>query len=149
MTRQERNSAALKQLHPVFRPKVIAVISDLEGHGWRPLIPKDSGWRSRARQAELKAEGHSTVTFSFHCAFEPGGIPASLAADVVDERHLWDLPDDHLYWKHLGSSARAHKLIWGGAWRNFPDRAHIQLLPNTRLASIRAATRAGRPLPVG
>jgi hypothetical protein len=42
------------------------------------------------------------------------GKPASLAADIIDADHGWNVPRS--FWLILGSSALAHGLSWGGLW---------------------------------
>lgn len=140
MTRSARNSAHLRKLDPRIRAKVAAVLSDLSGHGWQPLIV--SSYRSVAEQAALKAAGRSTVSFSFHNHAQ-GGIPAALAADIVDARYLWTIPQGHQYWRHLGSSARAHGMTWGGDWKRFPDVAHIEIKGISLAQAKRETNRKG------
>ena len=65
--------------------------------------------------------------------------PAALAADIVDRRYLWNIPQNHQFWRHLGSSARAHGLTWGGDWKRFPDGAHVETKALT-LAQARKET---------
>lgn len=135
MTRSERHAfieRKLQQVHPNLARKVRAIISDLEGHGWEPTI--GSGWRSVEEQRAILARGDSTVSFSFHNA-ELNGKPAALAVDIVDARWGWDSPKR--FWTHLGSSANAHKCVWGGNWKRFPDVAHVQLLSNDMLAKVK------------
>jgi hypothetical protein len=38
------------------------------------------------------------------------------AADVVDERYGWGKGGTKLFWLHVGSSAIAHGLRWGGSF---------------------------------
>ncbi len=113
----------LDQLDPRIHLKVAAVLSDLAGHGWKPKIAE--AYRTVASQRRKKAAGTSTVDWSFH-NHTIHGKPAALASDIVDERYLWNIPQDHQFWKDLGSSAKAHGLKWGGDWNRFPDVAHIE-----------------------
>jgi peptidoglycan L-alanyl-D-glutamate endopeptidase CwlK len=107
-----------------IRPKIAAILKDLEGHGWQPRIA--SSYRSLAEQQALKDAGRSTVSFSFH-NHTYKGLPAALAADIIDRRYGWSIPQGHQFWRHLGSSARAHGLTWGGDWKRFPDVAHVEI----------------------
>jgi hypothetical protein len=124
----------LARLDPRIREKVAAILSDLRGHGWRPIIA--SSYRSMEEQTRLKAAGRSTVSFSYH-NHSLSGRPAALAADIIDSRYAWAIPQSHLFWRHLGSSARAHGLTWGGNWRKFRDVAHVE----TRVITLAQARR--------
>lgn len=119
----------LSQLHPTLRRKVLAVLSDLKGHGFPAKIA--SGWRSLAEQKVLYDHGRSKVLFSFHNATRGDGTPCSLAADIVDERLGWNAV--YRFWELLGRSAAAHELYKAAAW----DRAHVQLLPNSELQRVK------------
>lgn len=118
-----------------IRAKVAAILSDLRGHGLEPMIAQS--WRSVAVQKQLKAQGRSTVSWSFHNATK-GGKPAALAADIVDRRLGWSASQD--FWQKLGSSARAHNLTWGGDWRRFRDVAHVEINTLTLAQARRQST---------
>lgn len=117
-----------------IRAKVAAILSDLRGHGLDPVIAQS--WRSTKEQAALKANGRSTVSWSFHNA-TIRGKPAALAADIVDRKLFWGASQD--FWRKLGSSAKAHNLTWGGNWKRFRDVAHVEIkgltLPQARRQS--------------
>jgi peptidoglycan LD-endopeptidase CwlK len=115
----------LKGCHPDLVRKVRAVITDLQGHGLRPVVVE--GLRTPERQAALYAQGRT----------KPGKIVTDTlvskhilgkAADIVwaDKRGqpTWDAPAAH--WDLLGSAAEAHNLEWGGRWRR-RDFPHVQL----------------------
>lgn len=53
---------------------------------------------------------------------------AGLACDIVpviNGKLDWDVPEG--LWEMLGRAARAHELEWGGDWKSFVDRPHVQL----------------------
>jgi hypothetical protein len=139
------NEKRILTLHPKLRTKVRKVLEGLKARGYQPLVA--SAYRSPEEQLRIYRQGRSTVRFSYHCAQEKGQ-PAALAADIVDARYLWNVPQDHAFWKALGHLARAQGLVWGGDWRTFPDVAHLQLLPNEKLSAVRTATQKRRPLPL-
>lgn len=145
-SRQQRNLARLNLLHVALRPKVAAVLRDLEGHHWQPLIDA-AAHRTIEQQRALVAQGRSTVRFSFHNCTSRSGAPESLAADIFDARYGWDSP--RLFWLQLAASAEAHGLdsgiyfglkrtkaalraaIVAGKWDEAPQRlgwdpAHVQ-----------------------
>lgn len=113
-TRRARvNSERLLKMYPVQARRVAAVIKDLEGHKYRPLIDAQV-YRSAAQQADLVRRGHSKVYYSFHNVTGKTGRPESLAADVVDAAKFWDA--DRAFWMKLNSSAHAHSSTTGVAW---------------------------------
>lgn len=46
-------------------------------------------------------------------------------AFVVDGQVKWDVPDS--WWKAFGALAVAVGLVWGGNWKSFVDRPHVEL----------------------
>lgn len=129
MTNEQRkiaNAQRLQKIYPTLRPKIAAIISDLEGKGWQPVIDGQV-YRTPAQQARLKAEGKSKVSYSFHTVTGPNGEPQSLAADIVDIRYAWNAPSR--YWLQLASSAEAHGMQTGIRWGlSTPKRAIINAL---------------------
>lgn len=107
--RAARNAERLSELHPWLRPKVAAVLRDLEGHGWRPRIHQ--AWRSTAEQAEAYRLGRSKLRWGFHQATGAAGAPEALAADIVQDDAPYREPRQYLLM--LASSARAHGLETG------------------------------------
>jgi hypothetical protein len=113
VVRRESNTARIGKMNPYMRPKVKAVLSDLEAHGYRPLI--DSGvYRTPAEQREKVRKGYSKTLYSFHNATTLDGKPDSLAADITDARWGWD--SGAAYWLKLAKSAEAHDLETGIRW---------------------------------
>ena len=126
--RRRVNARRLLELNPVFRPKVQAVLADLESHGLRPYIA--TGYRSRAEQAKKKADGFSKVSFGLHNCTTKTGKPDSLAVDIVDADLLWNAPRS--FWLKLISASEAHGLESGGFWG----------LNKAKRALVRAAIKA-------
>ncbi len=127
----------LQSLEPGFRVKVEAVLAALTASSFAPRIV--FGWRSAAVQKKLKAEGKSTLSFSFHCSQHKDGTPNSWAADIIDKR--WAYSEDaeaNGFWEALGAAAKAQGLVWGGDWKTFPDVSHIQGRANSELAATKA-----------
>lgn len=116
--RRAANSARLQEMYPPMRPKVAAIISDMESHGWKPYV--DPGiYRSKAEQMAKYRAGVSKVTWSFHNASSCDGnprasscTPGSLAADIIDANGGW-LHTPKKYFLQLASAARNHGLETG------------------------------------
>ncbi|WP_395089756.1 hypothetical protein [Armatimonas sp.] len=110
--RTERNAQKLKECNPIFRSKVKAILTDLEGHGWRPRIQE--AWRSPTRQKQLLADGFTKVGWGMHNATTEDGRPDSLAVDILDD----DQPNKEStrFLLMLAASAKAHGCITGIDW---------------------------------
>jgi hypothetical protein len=125
----------LASLEATFRPKIERVLASLKQQGFKPKIV--FGWRSVAVQAQLKREGKTKVSFSFHNAQKPNGTPNAWAVDVVDERWAWNEPDCHKFFRALGATGKAEGLVWGGDWESFRDWAHLQGRQNSELGRVK------------
>lgn len=115
MTEEIRNRLNCERLLKVdvsIRKKIKAVLTDLEGHGLKPLIAAEV-WRDPALQLKLFKQGRSKLRWGFHCATR-NGKPASLAADIVDAAKGWNASKE--FWLKLAASARAHELQSGVYW---------------------------------
>lgn len=113
LQRHRDNTERLQLMNPGIRPKIRAVLTDMEHHGYRPLI--DAGvWRSAAQEAAKKASGVSKVSYGFHNCTTPAGKPDSLAADITDNRWFWGSPTP--FWLTLAGSAESHDLTTGIYW---------------------------------
>ncbi len=117
LKRASDNETRVALMHPYMRPKIRAVIGDLESHGWRPLIDAQV-YRSPAQQAKLKARGVSSVSYSYHMVTDKDAkgrpVPASLAADITDKRWAWK--SGNQYWLMLASASESHGLVTGIRW---------------------------------
>lgn len=126
----------LQSLNPLLRPKVEAVLVALKKRGYQPKV--FFGWRSVARQLELYQQGNSKVKFSFHNAQRADGTPNSYAVDIIDSRYGWSpQAKGSGFWNALGEEAKKQSLYWGGDWASFRDWAHVQLVANSMLASVK------------
>jgi peptidoglycan L-alanyl-D-glutamate endopeptidase CwlK len=110
----------LAGLEPAFRGKVVAILQELAGKGWKPFVAE--GLRTQSQQDEKVRLGYSRTRNSRHLTGH--------AADIVDRRWGWGGPaasTSHQFWQDLGTAARARGLTWGGDWRSFKDVAHIEV----------------------
>ena len=110
--RKDRNTERLTECNPIFRKKVTAILTDMEGHCWRPRIQE--AWRSPARQKQLLADGFTKVGWGMHNATTEDGKPDSLAADILDDDH--PNQESTKFLLLLATSAKAHSCITGIAW---------------------------------
>lgn len=95
-----------------YRNKVAAVLDELTGKGFDPVIAEAS--RTQAQQdAKVKA-GYSKTRKSKHVAkrYEDN---RSRAADIIERGKGWN-GTSRAFWLTLGRCATRHGLEWGGLW---------------------------------
>jgi hypothetical protein len=117
----------LQQLHPALAAAVRAMIADLAAQG--TVVEVVQGLRTFAEQDALYAKGRTA----------PGAIVTQarggesnhnfgLAVDLcpfTNDKPDWNAP--MAVWAAIGASAAAHGLEWGGQWKKFLDKPHVQL----------------------
>jgi peptidoglycan L-alanyl-D-glutamate endopeptidase CwlK len=134
--------------HPKVRQPLADLRSDLVAKGWKPEFR--TTYRTLRDQQVKYILGYSKERFGYHNV-RIGGIPQSLAVDVIDKRYGWNAPKK--FWADVGQSAQKHGLAWGGNWKNFPDVAHVQasgkwatqLMANQRRVNRQAVERERFP----
>lgn len=117
----------LKKVHPELARRVRMVIENLAKAGVQVEVVQ--GLRTVAEQDALFAQGRS----------KPGKVVTNarggqsnhnygIAVDVVpfaDGKPNWEAPNS--IWIAIGGEAEKVGLEWGGNWKKFLDRPHIQL----------------------
>ena len=117
----------LQQLHPALASAVRAIIADLAAQGM--VVEVVQGLRTFAEQDDLYAKGRT----------KPGAIVTQarggesnhnfgLAVDLcpfTKDKPDWNAPMG--VWAAIGASAAARGLEWGGQWKKFLDKPHVQL----------------------
>ena len=160
--RATRNSIKISELHPSFAVKVRAILRDLEGKGWSPVIV--CGWRSEEEQLRLYKQKRTKIKYGFHNITGKNGKPESFAVDIIDANLGYKAPN--AFWLMLASSALAHGcetgVLWTGAnillrkriadaikERKFYeykgplgwDPSHVQMFPSSKLADLKKGWR--------
>ena len=139
---KESSERRLKQLHPAFAAAVRATIADLADKG--TVVEVVQGLRTFEEQDALYAKGRTA----------PGQIVTQarggesnhnfgLAADLcpfTNDKPDWNAP--MAVWAAIGTAAMAHGLEWGGQWKKFLDKPHVQL-PSMTVKECASWYRAG------
>jgi len=123
-------------LDPVFAQKLEIFEKKLAAGGIKVILTW--GYRSTTEQNVLYAKGRtapgSVVTnarggYSWHNF----GFAADYAF-VIDGKVTWNGP-----WDIFGKLAKQCGLEWGGGWKTFKDRPHVQWTKGMTLTQMRAA----------
>ena len=129
-------SASRAGLDPAFARKLVIFEKTLADHGIKVVLTW--GYRSIESQNELYAKGRtapgSIVTnarggYSWHNF----GLAADYAF-VINGKVTWNGP-----WDAFGKIAAQCGLEWGGSWKGFKDRPHVQMTDGRTLSQMRAA----------
>ncbi len=124
----------LTHLYPEFREKVLSLLDDMAhyaakhmiGYEWRVV----EGFRTAKYQKSLYAQGRTRkgpVVTNADGYKNESKHQSSLAVDVVPfHGHDFDWTGKREWWQYLGHVARKHGLEWGGDWRSFVDKPHVQ-----------------------
>ena len=121
------SEARLQKLHPALVAALRRVVADLAAQGI--TIELVQGLRTFEQQDALYAKGRT----------QPGQIVTrakggesnhnyGLAADLcpfTNDTPDWNAP--MAVWAAIGVAAAAHGLEWGGAWKKFIDKPHVEL----------------------
>jgi len=134
-------------VHPVARELFKRVLNELVSLGYNPVVVEV--YRSPEKQRmlyaqgrtdqQLRAKGYTTAEIQ---AYRKLGYTADKrkvsytlssmhsrgrAMDIawwVNGKLTYNVPDS--WWKLYGSIAQKHGLVWGGSWKTFVDRPHIE-----------------------
>jgi peptidoglycan L-alanyl-D-glutamate endopeptidase CwlK len=132
----------LKKVHPELARRVTALIQTLAKRGYTVEVVQ--GLRTFAEQDALYAKGRTA----------PGEIVTNakggqsnhnfgLAVDLcpfVGGRPQWnDIPG----FTRIGAEAAKHGLEWGGGWKKFIDKPHVQLPGLTVAQCLRLYKKGG------
>lgn len=111
-------------LQPLVKRKADEVVKEMELLGFPIRITQ--GFRSIEEQDKLYAQGRTT----------PGQIVTNakggesfhnygVAVDVVFRKEGYNAPET--LWQTFGTVGKKHGFEWGGDWKTFKDRPHLQM----------------------
>lgn len=111
--------------HPYLLAKVVIIVADAKSKGIDLRVVQ--GYRSSDFQQKLYNQGRTTsgsiVTYS------PAGMSYHNYGWAVDvcEYTNGQINWDSKHWKEIGEIGKKQGLVWGGDWRKFVDKPHMQL----------------------
>jgi len=120
------SSRDLNLLHPSTRAKALKLMAACGEKGLNVLLYDTR--RTRAEQNRLFAQGRTA----------PGRIVTNASGDSMLSMHMWSIAVDFCknvrgqefsdagFFTQVGELAESFGLEWGGRWRSFPDRPHLQ-----------------------
>ena len=117
-------SKDLLELHPKVRERFKSFLEELRKRTGQDILFSWT-YRNKDQQAEMLKKGTSSVDYamSWHNNEDENGNPASLAADIFNNipGKLYDID-----WKIVKKVCQEFGLEWGGDWKSFPDKPHVQ-----------------------
>ncbi|MDX1378752.1 MAG: hypothetical protein R3307_07885, partial [Anaerolineales bacterium] len=119
--RIQRNTIKIQELHPSVRPRMEAVLRELESYGYRPRIQE--AWRSPKDQLAAYKAGASKVRYGFHNVTADDGTKEALAADVWDDDRPFTAKTHFML--HLLAAAEKNGLTTGIRWSLSENRIEL------------------------
>ncbi|MGC3970594.1 MAG: M15 family metallopeptidase [Pirellulales bacterium] len=137
-----RNAKALEGLDPVAKAKFLELLAKLEEAGEEILI--DSGYRSAEEQDALYAKGRTKtgkIVTNARAGYSLHNF--GVAIDVVPAvaktgELLWSGKESAKRYEAIVSIAKSIGIEWGGDWKSFPDKPHLQYTQGLTLADFRS-----------
>ncbi len=123
----------LAGVHPFLIAKVAKILDAMRVLGFEMLVT--DGLRTAAEQLALYRQGRTlpgpivtqadgVTRKSNHQVRADGFGHAVDCCFVVNGRASWD---DRHPWRLYGEMAKTLGLVWGGDWKGFTDRPHVEL----------------------
>lgn len=125
-------SRDLSLIHPKLQVIVAKVIEECKQLGLPVLIT--DGWRSKEEQDKIYAQGRTTPGVIVSGASYPYSAHNwGVAVDFCRNVRGREYEDGDNFFKRVADVAKKYGLEWGGDWKNFVDKPHLQLkeyMPN-------------------
>ena len=119
-------SRDLTLLHPKLQALIPKIIAECAAQGLPVLIT--DGMRSKEEQDELYAQGRTkpgqiVTSVRYPNSMHNWGVAFDFCRNVKDREY--DDTDNFFY--RVAFVAKQYGLAWGGDWRSFKDKPHLQL----------------------
>jgi peptidoglycan L-alanyl-D-glutamate endopeptidase CwlK len=119
----------LEGVHPALVEKVKRILHAMAELG-HPMVVTN-GVRTQAEQDALYAQGRTKpgaiVTYAKVSNHQPKADGFGRAVDcafLIDGKPAWP---EKAPWRLYGEMAKALGLVWGGDWKRFTDRPHVEM----------------------
>jgi hypothetical protein len=120
--RIQRNATKILELYPSVRPRMEAVLRELESYGYRPRIQE--AWRSPKDQLAAYKAGASKVRYGFHNVTAADNVTKeALEADVWDDDRPFTAKTHFML--HLLAAAEKNGLTTGIRWSLSENRIKL------------------------
>lgn len=119
--RIQRNIVKIQEMYPTMRPRMEAVLRELESYGYRPRIQE--AWRSPKDQLAAYKAGTSKVRYGFHNVTGSDDTKEALAADVWDDDRPFNAKTHFML--HLLAAAEKNGLTTGIRWSLSENRIKL------------------------
>lgn len=131
-------SRDLSLLHPKLQAIVQKVIAECAEKGLPVLIT--DGWRSKAEQNAIYAQGRTTPgvivsQVNYPYSAHNWGIAVDFCRNVRGREY----DDSDGFFAKVAAVAKQYGLDWGGDWKNFTDKPHLQMreyMPGNSLTQL-------------
>lgn len=123
-------------LHPALRSVIPQILARCQDAGLSMLVTET--WRTKAEQDTLYAKGRTA----------PGKIVTNVR--YPDSAHCWGVAfdfcrnvrgqeyDDHdAFFERVARIAKPFGLSWGGDWRTFVDKPHLELTEFSSISTLK------------
>lgn len=133
------NSRLLGDLHPVVANKAQTLIHNCAEKGLK--IISTSTKRDDEYQATLYAQGRTKPGSIVTNMEVTGAHGFGLALDVVPViggKAVWN---DEQAWQIIGTEAKKLGFVWGGDWKSFIDKPHLEFTDGLKFSDLRAGKR--------
>lgn len=119
-------SRDLTLLHPKLQKILPTIIKACESQGLPVLIT--DGMRTKAEQDALYAQGRTAAgqivtNVAYPNSMHNWGVAMDFCRNVRGKEY----DDSDSFFARVASIAKAYGMEWGGDWKTFPDKPHLQL----------------------
>lgn len=131
-------SRDLSLVHPKLQKIIPQIIAECANKGLPVLIT--DGWRSKAEQESIYAQGRtkpgvivSQVNYPYSA--HNWGIAFDFCRNVKGKEY----DDSDNFFARVAAITKPYGLDWGGDWKNFTDKPHMQLreyMPGNSLSQL-------------
>jgi len=130
----------IEHLHPELQTIANKFLEKCKAAGLNVLITET--WRSEAEQNALYAQGRTTPgNIVTNCKYPQSPHCWGVAFDFCRNVKGQEYTDSDSFFSKVGAVGKTLGLAWGGDWKGFVDKPHLELakyLPNNSVKTLQA-----------